>query len=297
MDHNTFGVYLAAFLTIGIYSFLYKDNPLYKMVEHLFVGVSAGYLFARQYNDVLLKKLINKIAALPDLLSQSSELAKHLSTLADKTGIDYVYLDSILAPQISSQIKMTILLIIPAALGIMMLLRLVPSVAWMSRWAMSFVVGVTSGLAIILFLQANAIAQIKAAIGPLIIYDDVRVEQQVVPIAAESTGLTMDQKGPLQKAADDAPVAIKSAPESRYAINFLKSFNAIMLFLGTFTALIYFFFSVEHKGLFFGVGSKIGIWFLMVSFGASFGYTIMGRISLLIGRMQFLLGDVLHIIE
>jgi hypothetical protein len=35
----------------------------------------------------------------------------------------------------------------------------------------------------------------------------------------------------------------------------------------------------------------------MVAFGAGFGYTVMARISLLIGRMSFLLGDWLGIIE
>ena len=37
--------------------------------------------------------------------------------------------------------------------------------------------------------------------------------------------------------------------------------------------------------------AKIGIYFLMITFGSSFGYTIMARISLLIGRMDFLLFD------
>jgi hypothetical protein len=35
----------------------------------------------------------------------------------------------------------------------------------------------------------------------------------------------------------------------------------------------------------------------MVAFGAAFGYTVMARISLLIGRMQFLLGDWLHLMH
>jgi len=39
----------------------------------------------------------------------------------------------------------------------------------------------------------------------------------------------------------------------------------------------------------------VGIWFLMISFGASFGYTIMARLSLLIGRIRFLLDDWLHV--
>ena len=30
--------------------------------------------------------------------------------------------------------------------------------------------------------------------------------------------------------------------------------------------------------------TRIGIYFLMISFGASFGFAVMGRISLLIGR-------------
>jgi len=60
--------------------------------------------------------------------------------------------------------------------------------------------------------------------------------------------------------------------------------------------LIYFFFSKEHKGALGGV-AKLGIWFLMVAFGASFGYTVMGRVSLLIGRMTFMLRDWLHVID
>jgi hypothetical protein len=36
--------------------------------------------------------------------------------------------------------------------------------------------------------------------------------------------------------------------------------------------------------------SRYGILMLMLSFGASFGYTVMGRISLSIGRFQEMLG-------
>ena len=61
--------------------------------------------------------------------------------------------------------------------------------------------------------------------------------------------------------------------------------NALILFIGTLTGLIYFFFSTEHKGT-IGTLSKIGIYFLMIKFGASFGFAVMGRISLLIGRMN-----------
>ena len=44
-------VWLAAFLTLCIFSFLYRDNILYRFAEHLFVGVSAGYLVALTWHN------------------------------------------------------------------------------------------------------------------------------------------------------------------------------------------------------------------------------------------------------
>jgi len=63
----------------------------------------------------------------------------------------------------------------------------------------------------------------------------------------------------------------------------VSHFNNFIILLGTITGLLYFFFSKEHKGN-FGKLTHIGIYFLMISFGASFGFAVMGRISLLIGR-------------
>ena len=68
------------------------------------------------------------------------------------------------------------------------------------------------------------------------------------------------------------------------------SINAIIFSVGLVASLLFFFYSREHKGS-LGVASKLGIFFLMVSFGAGYGYTVMSRISLLIGRFQFLLED------
>jgi hypothetical protein len=66
---------------------------------------------------------------------------------------------------------------------------------------------------------------------------------------------------------------------------------AVLVLLGVAAILVYFYFSAEHRGL-LGAASRVGILFLMVGFGASFGYTVMGRLSLLIGRFQFLLQDL-----
>jgi hypothetical protein len=64
----------------------------------------------------------------------------------------------------------------------------------------------------------------------------------------------------------------------------------IVVIVGVFSVLLYFYFSAEHKGT-LGRISRVGVWFLMVSFGASFGYTIMARISLLMGRFKFLVNE------
>ncbi|MGB5106783.1 MAG: hypothetical protein WBP29_07715 [Candidatus Zixiibacteriota bacterium] len=61
----------------------------------------------------------------------------------------------------------------------------------------------------------------------------------------------------------------------------------IVVVIGVISCLIYFFFSKEHKG-WFGASAKIGIYTLMIAFGASFGYTVMARISLFIQRIQYL---------
>jgi hypothetical protein len=67
--------------------------------------------------------------------------------------------------------------------------------------------------------------------------------------------------------------------------------GALLLLAGVATVLVYFYFSAEHRGL-LGKASRVGVLFLMAGFGASFGYTVMGRVSLLIGRFQFLFQDL-----
>lgn len=71
---------------------------------------------------------------------------------------------------------------------------------------------------------------------------------------------------------------------------------ALISLIGVVATVTYFFFSKERGKLTKRL-ADLGIIFLMVGFGASFGYTVMARISLLIGRFQFLLRDWLGIIK
>ena len=52
---------VAAFLTLCIFSFLYKDNPFYKFAEHLVVGVSAGYFTMILVVTSLWPKLVDEL--------------------------------------------------------------------------------------------------------------------------------------------------------------------------------------------------------------------------------------------
>ncbi len=42
-----FGIWVAALLTIFIYSIAYRDSPLFKFAEHTYVGVAVGYSFVQ----------------------------------------------------------------------------------------------------------------------------------------------------------------------------------------------------------------------------------------------------------
>ncbi|MEC7730627.1 MAG: hypothetical protein VX497_05010, partial [Candidatus Neomarinimicrobiota bacterium] len=87
---------------------------------------------------------------------------------------------------------------------------------------------------------------------------------------------------------------VVSSPETGFS--FWDSVKNIIIIIGVLSAIVYLFFSIEHKG-FVGKTAKLGIWFLMITFGAAFGYTVMGRIALLAIRVEFLLNDWLWLID
>jgi len=219
LSHD-FGVWVAALLTLAIFSFLYKDNPLYKFAEHLFVGVSAGYIVVQQFWQVLWPNLLAPLGKA--LHGQGS--TPRLGMFAAEQG-DY-----------------RMWLLIPGLLGLMLFTRLFGKIGWLSRWSLAVIIGVYAGLKTTGFGQGDFVEQIHASLQPL------------------------------------------------WTGNVGESLSAIIFTVGLITSLLFFFFSREHKGA-LGFASRIGIFFLMVGFGAGYGYTVMSRVSLLIGRFQFLLDD------
>ena len=54
-------VWIAAALTIGVFSFLYRDNPFFCFIEHLLVGLSTGYLFCTYWHNVFQPELVTPL--------------------------------------------------------------------------------------------------------------------------------------------------------------------------------------------------------------------------------------------
>jgi hypothetical protein len=148
---------------------------------------------------------------------------------------------------------------IPLVFGILLLLRLAPKGGHLSRWALAFILGTTAGLRLIAFLTADFMGQISATLRS---------------VAGYTPALTPGGEG---------------------SFHFETMFWDVIAVISILAALSYFYFSKEHKGA-FGRFSRIGIWVLMVTFGAGFGYTVMGRIALLVGRVEFMLVNWLQVI-
>jgi hypothetical protein len=154
---------------------------------------------------------------------------------------------------------------LPVILGLLLLMRLSSKVGWLSRWSLAFIVGTTAGLNFIRYLRSDFIEQISSTMLPLLV--DWR------GFGAFFSNLSLNTGG-----------------------QFVAILTNWVIFFGTICGIIYFFFSKEHTGA-FGRASRVGIWVLMITFGAAFGYTVMGRISLLVGRLTFLYHDWLGLIS
>lgn len=193
------GVWVAAICTLAMFTFLYKDNTVFRTFQHLYVGVAAGYGIVFQY------KSIKNIAW--DPLTKKGDM----------------------------------LMLVPIILGLLMFTRFIKGYSWISRWPIAFLIGLGAALSM-KAIETDFVRQIQATLIPW------------------------------------------------------NSIDNIVIIVGTVTALTYFYFTVKQNSLVKGA-STVGRYVLMMTFGASFGNGVMGRISLLISRFQFLFTDWIYIIK
>ncbi len=211
------GAWFSIFLTLCIFSFLYDDNPIYKLAEHLFLGVSIGYGVVEAYYGTLEPNLVNKL-----FFAESWD----------------IYRVGLIAPLVMTALLLT---------------KFSKKHGWLARIPIAFIVAAYAGVK----LTGEANARLATQI------------QQSMP----DLGAVWAEHGIWNWAADGAGI-----------------FSSLVLVLGLCACLLHFYFSAPHNPAMKWV-SRFGVLILMLSFGASFGYTVMGRISLAIGRAQELLGQ------
>ncbi|MGB5931911.1 MAG: hypothetical protein WBH57_02430 [Anaerolineae bacterium] len=212
------GTWVAALLTLMVFSYLISDNPLYRLAEHLFIGSALGYAIVVAIQDVLLPRLFTPLARDP---------------------VAYWHL------------------LIPLLLGLLLLAKGRISTAWLGNISVGFLFGVGAALAIGGALVGSLLYQVRDTMLPL-----------------------LPGKGDGGSAIDN-----------------------LILVVGTLGSLAYFYFTAggerETTGLRYSalrLGSVVGKWFIMITLGALFANAVIARISLLVGRLQFLLGDWLGIL-
>ena len=200
------GIWIAALMTLSAYSYLWKENPLFRIGEHLLIATNVSYLAITGYNNI----------------RQS------------------------LAP-IATEGKYSLL--IPVVLGVLLFARWFPKIAWLSRISVAFMMGVAGAVSITGTLSANFVKQIAATMMPL------------------------------------------------------NSVNNVIVVLGTVCTVSYFLFiqgkspAGQSWSKATGALGEAGKWVMMIAFGAAFGATVMGRLTLVMGRLQFLFGQWIPLIK
>jgi hypothetical protein len=212
------GTLVAAVLTLFVFSYLLGDNVLYRLAEHIFVGVALGYAVVVGFHTVLASKLfIPMVGALG-----------------------------------ARDWEQVLLLTIPLVLGLLLLTKPSKTLSWLGNLSVAVLLGVGSALAIGGALLGTLLPQIDAT--------------------ADVT----------QYVADYGPG--------------LGLFSGVVALVGTTGVLLHFYFASAQEGrpAVFRAGlvrtwGGLGRWFIVIAFGAILATTFVSRISLLIGRIQFLL--------
>ncbi len=199
MSREALGVWIAAIGTLACYSYLYKDNIFYQVMEHIFIGIAAAHA------------VVMGVQSIRD------------TAWTPATSGKYVWW-------------------IPIVLGALLYTRFFKGYGWISRYPLAFLMGVGGGVAFRGALDGQFVAQIRATMAPI------------------------------------------------------TTVNQFIIFIGVLGSLAYFLFGPWSRTLVVRYVSTIGIWTMMAAFGAAYGNTVMARMSLVIGRLQFLFGTWLPIL-
>ncbi len=233
----SFEIWAGALCTLVIFSFVYKENPVYRFFEHIFVGLGIGYGLALTWTDVLKPNWWDQVAGTPGQAGNPWWL----------------------------------LCVIP---GAMWYFQFSTKSVWISRLIIGFFMGfgATAIFDGYFGYYFGATGQVTRSLVPL-----WKLPSHLGGSVHLENVLCAWSGGALHVSAG--------------SIN-----NGIFLIV-LFCCVTYFYFSFNpERRPWLRRSTVLGRYFFMVCFGAIFGNTIMGRLSLLLGRLEFLLRDWLHVI-
>jgi len=214
---QTFGIWTAAILTLLVYSYLLGDNPLYRLAQHLFVGTAVGYAALVAYHQVLWPRLFAPLSSEP-----------------------YTQWP----------------LYVPAALCLLLLTKVRPSLGWIGNVSIGLLLGVGAALGISGALLGSLLPQVKATFLSLLPSEvglDLAINHLIIVVGTTGALLSFYF---VRGGAD---------PVARL-----------------------------RRGL-VQVWGGFGRWMILVAFGAIFAQAFMARVAQLIGRVQFLLFEWLKL--
>ena len=128
MSAEFFGTTVAAILTLMVYSYLLRDNPLYRLAEHLLVATSVAYAFVVTIHLVIIPRLLVPLIHTP-------------AARAD--------------------------LLIPLVLGLLLLAKAVPRGSRLGNLSLAYIVGMGVALATSGALVGTLLPQTIATMLPL----------------------------------------------------------------------------------------------------------------------------------
>lgn len=205
-------VWVIAIATLMVYSYLWKDNAAYRLIEHVFLGLAVAHGVVLTWDTGILPRVRNNIIAQGEWP-----------------------------------------FVVVGLLGLLMYTRLAsPKWSWLSRYPVALFVGYGVGMSM-----------------------GVSPRPWLVAVRDSFRDLWVVRDG---------------------VFRFQATLDEWVFFIALMSVVMYFFFTIPHRVTFVRVGSLVGRYAIMVSFGAAFGNTVAGRISLFLGRLQFLLQDWLGFI-
>jgi hypothetical protein len=118
------GAIVGFLLTLFVFSFVLRDNPLYRLAVHLLVGVSAGYAIVITVQEILLP-VIETIAREP----------------GRPAGLVWI---------------------VPLLLAILLLLKAIPRISWVGNSSLAILIGVGAAVGLVGAIVGTLLPQVTA---------------------------------------------------------------------------------------------------------------------------------------